>query len=70
LKGFDIPYHALFMRSTGDIRKDSVVKKELFEANVKGKYFINFVLDDRDQVIDLWRLELGLPCLQVNYGDF
>jgi predicted kinase len=70
LKAFDIPYHALFMRSTGDIRKDSVVKKELFEANVSGKYFINFVLDDRDQVIDLWRLELGLPCLQVNYGDF
>jgi hypothetical protein len=70
LKAFDISLSALFMRITGDIRKDSVVKKELFDANVKGKYHINFVLDDHDQVIDLWCLELSLPCLQVNYGDF
>lgn len=65
-----IPYDALYMRSTGDMRKDSVVKKELFEAHVKGQYFVKFVLDDRNQVVDLWRLDLGLPCLQVNYGDF
>lgn len=65
-----IPYHGLFMRTTADSRKDSIVKKELFEAYVKGKYFVRFVLDDRDQVVDLWRLDLGLPCLQVNYGDF
>lgn len=60
----------LFMRKTGDSRKDSIVKKELYEANVKDKYFVKFVLDDRDQVVHLWRLDLGLPCLQVNYGDF
>ena len=65
-----IPYDALFMRATGDARKDAIVKKELFEAHVKGQFYIKFVLDDRNQVIDLWRLELGLPCLQVNYGDF
>jgi predicted kinase len=65
-----IPYDALFMRATGDVRKDSVVKKELYEAHINGQYFVKFVLDDRNQVVDLWRLELGLPCLQVNYGDF
>jgi predicted kinase len=65
-----IPYDALLMRGTGDVRKDSVVKKELYEAYIKGHYFVKFVLDDRNQVVDLWRLELGLPCLQVNYGDF
>lgn len=65
-----IPYDALFMRATGDARKDSVVKKELYEAHVKSKYFVKFVLDDRNQVVDLWRIELGLPCLQVNFGDF
>lgn len=58
------------MRTTGDARKDSIVKKELFEAHVKQHYFIKFVLDDRNQVVDLWRLDLGLTCLQVNYGDF
>jgi predicted kinase len=65
-----IPYNALYMRATGDMRKDAVVKKELFEAYVKNQFYIQFVLDDRNQVVDLWRLELGLPCLQVNYGDF
>ncbi len=65
-----IPYDGLFMRASGDSRKDAVVKKELFEAHVKGQFYIKFVLDDRNQVIDLWRLDLGLPCLQVNYGDF
>ncbi len=65
-----IPYNALFMRAAGDARKDAVVKKELYEAHVRGQYFVKFVLDDRNQVVDLWRLELGLPCLQVNYGDF
>jgi predicted kinase len=65
-----IPYNALYMRKTGDIRKDSVVKKELYEAHVKRQFFVQFVLDDRNQVVDLWRLDLGLLCLQVNYGDF
>jgi predicted kinase len=65
-----IPYNALYMRKKGDMRKDSIIKKELYEAHVKGQFFVQFVLDDRNQVVDLWRLELGLPCLQVNYGDF
>jgi predicted kinase len=65
-----IPYNALYMRATGDMRKDAVVKKELFEAHVKDQFYVQFVLDDRNQVVDLWRLELGLLCLQVNYGDF
>jgi hypothetical protein len=46
------------------------VKQELFEANVLNQYQVEMVYDDRDQVVDLWRLELGLPCMQVNYGDF
>ena len=65
-----IPYNALYMRASGDMRKDAVVKKELYEKHIKGQFFVQFVLDDRNQVVDLWRLELGLPCLQVNYGDF
>lgn len=70
LKCNGITYDALYMRATGDSRKDSIVKKELYETHVKGKYYVKFVLDDRNQVVDLWRLDLGLPCLQVNYGDF
>ena len=65
-----IPYNALYMRTSGDMRKDAIVKKELYVKHIKGQFFVQFVLDDRNQVVDLWRLELGLPCLQVNYGDF
>lgn len=65
-----ISFHELFMRKSADNRKDSIIKKELYQEYIKDKYYVKFVLDDRNQVVDLWRIELGLPCLQVNYGDF
>lgn len=61
--------HQLFMRPTGDQRKDSVIKAELFEAHVRDKYNVVFVLDDRDQVVQLWR-DMGLTCFQVGWGAF
>ena len=70
LEKHNIPYHALFMRVAGDTRRDATVKKEFYEKQILGKYFVEFILDDRNQVVDLWRKELKLPCLQVNYGDF
>lgn len=48
-----IPYNALYMRTMGDMRKDSVIKKELFETHVKNQFYVQFVLDDRNQVVDL-----------------
>jgi predicted kinase len=60
----------LFMRKNKDQRKDSDVKFELFNEYIKDKYFVEFVLDDRQQVVDMWRRKLGLTCLQVDYGDF
>lgn len=65
-----IPYHMLIMRQADDNRKDAIIKRELFDKHIAGKYFTEFVLDDRDQVVDMWRTELGLPCFQVNYGNF
>lgn len=61
--------YELHMRAKGDQRKDTVVKKELYEKHVKGKYFVEFALDDRDSIVNLWR-SMGLTCLQVNYGNF
>lgn len=66
----NIGYDVLYMRTAGDNRKDSIIKRELYEQYVKDRYNVMFVLDDRNQVVDLWRQELGLPCFQVNYGDF
>ena len=59
----------LFMREGGDMRKDYVVKKELYEKYIEGKYNVEFCLDDRNQVVELWR-ELGLQCFQVADGNF
>lgn len=66
--GPDIPFK-LFMRAEGDNRKDDLVKYELFNQNVRDEYHVRYVLDDRDQVVAMWR-KLGLACFQVNYGDF
>lgn len=66
----DIPFDELLMRRTGDRRKDSVVKRQMYERAVAGTFEVLFVLDDRNQVVDMWRKELNLPCFQVDYGDF
>ena len=34
------------------------------------EYDVAGVLDDRDQVVKMWRNELGLTCLQVAEGNF
>ena len=70
LEKYAIPYHRLWMRKSKDFRKDAIIKKELFDAEISGKYFIEFVLDDRNQVVEMWRKQLRLPCFQVNYGNF
>ena len=60
----------LYMRETNDFRKDSIVKHEIYQLCIKGKYDIHFVLDDRQQVVDMWRNALGLTTLQVAEGKF
>lgn len=64
-----IHFDQLLMRKTGDDRKDSIVKSEIFDQQIAGKYNIRYVLDDRDQVVEMWR-ERGLKVLQVAPGDF
>ena len=70
LNKWSIHYDHLFMpRNPDDQRKDFVLKKEIYDNEIKDKYNVLFVLDDRNQVVDLWR-SLGLTCLQVASGDF
>ena len=61
--------HDLFMRETGDMRKDCIVKQEIYEKYIEPLYDIIAVFDDRQQVVDMWR-DLGLQCYQVAKGDF
>lgn len=70
-RGYRVSDHNvhLFMRPAGDNRPDNVVKLELFNQHIRNNFDIHFVLDDRDQVVDMWR-KLGLTCLQVAPGAF
>ena len=70
LEKHSISYHHLWMRKTKDFRKDAIIKREIFDAEIAGKYYVEFVLDDRNQVVEMWRKEVCLPCFQVNYGNF
>lgn len=64
-----INFNALIMRKSGDNRRDAIVKKEIFDLFIKDQRYIEFVIDDRNQVVEMWR-DLGLQCLQVADGDF
>lgn len=59
-----IPCDALFMRAEGDQRRDSIVKRELFEEHIGDRYNVLFVIDDRQQVINETWLPMGLHVIQ------
>src|ERR671916_2132178 len=60
----------LFMRRGGDRRKDTVVKREIYDRHIAGRFTVRVVFDDRDQVVRLWRGEPGLPPFPDGWGDF
>lgn len=64
-----ITCNQLIMRKTGDQRKDSIIKEEIFWEYIEPKYNVIAVIDDRDQVVEMWR-NLGLKTLQCEYGNF
>lgn len=59
----------LLMRIEDDWRNDARVKWEFYRDHIHDKYNVNFVLDDRNRVVNMWRNQ-GLTCLQVAEGDF
>lgn len=65
----DIKYDMLLMRPAGNNEKDTIIKERIYREHILGKYHVDYVLDDRDQVVKLWR-SLGLRCLQVADGNF
>lgn len=69
LDDWSVPWDELLMREAGDTRKDSIVKSEIFWRDIAPHWDVVGVLDDRNQVVDMWR-SLGIPCLQVAPGDF
>lgn len=59
----------LFLRKAGDKRRDDVVKVEMFNENIRGKYNVVAHFDDRDRVVRALRA-IGLPVFQTSEGNF
>lgn len=62
----------LYMRTTGDRRPDTIVKRELFDMYIRPwGYPIFGVFDDRNRVVfKTWREQLGLTVFHVAWHDF
>lgn len=69
LKKNKIPSDAMFFRPVGDYSPGPDCKRRIYEENIKGKYNVQFVLDDSSKCVKMWR-EQGLICLQPNEGKF
>lgn len=65
----DIDDPMLFMRKSGDMRPDYVVKNEIYDAELIPHYRIAGVFDDRDQVVRHLRSR-GITVFQVAPGNF
>ena len=55
----------LYMRKSGDYRKDTVVKREIFFNEIQPYYYVLFTIDDRPSIVNMW-YNLGIFCLNVN----
>lgn len=67
----DIPFHSQFlmMRKDDDHRPDYVVKEEMLDQIITNGHDILFVIDDRPEVVKMWRRR-GLTCLAMDEGKF
>lgn len=61
--GENIDYK-LYMRVEGDERMDAIVKLELFNKHIRDNYNVRYCVDDRAQVIRMYR-SIGLNVLDV-----
>lgn len=64
MRKYDLVPDVLLMRADKDQRKDSVVKREIFERDIAPFYDVKYVVDDRPSVVAMWR-SVGLPVLAV-----
>jgi hypothetical protein len=63
-----IEFDEMYMRPKDDYRKDTIIKKEIYQNEVVGKYNLLCVYDDRLQVLDMW-YDQGVFTFNVNQGN-
>jgi predicted kinase len=67
LNEYQVPFDEIYMRPKNDNRKSFVVKKELFINNIKDKYNVFEVYDDRLNYCKMWS-SLGLYTFCIGQG--
>jgi hypothetical protein len=69
---YGIRFDDLLMRKAGDMRNDAIVKREIYEAEIKDKYSVYAVFDDRKRVVENLWVQEGLPVFAFGnpYHDF
>ena len=65
----EIPFSRMIMRADNDHRADHIIKEEILHLLLSEGRQIEFAVDDRQQVVDMWRRN-GITCLQCDVGDF
>lgn len=65
----EIEFNRVLMRADKDNRPDNIIKGEILEQLRAEGRDIAFAVDDRQQVVDMWRAN-GVTCLQCDVGDF
>jgi len=65
LETWGIKYERLYLRKDDDFRQDGIVKAELYEQILSDGYMPRIAIDDRNQVVEVWREKLGIHCWQV-----
>lgn len=61
--------HQLVMRPEKSRMPDFELKEAFYEQYIKGKKDVMFVVEDRKQVVDMWRSK-GLTVLHCDEGEF
>lgn len=61
--------YTLLMRDSSDMRSGEIVKKEIWEKEIKNEYNTLCVFEDSNKCVDMWR-DLGILTCQVANGDY
>lgn len=59
----------ILMRPDKNHEAGTIIKKMLYDTYIKDKYNVDYVLDDSQKIVDMYR-DMGLTVLQPNAGKF
>jgi len=64
LEKYQVRYHHLYMRKSGDNRADYLVKQDIFKQITTAGYNVVAAVDDNPKIIALWK-EMQLVVIEV-----